>query len=245
MSQGAFDFNEFIEPKSNQADEPIEIIENEETVENEPTEEIAEEFDGSENIDVQKAVVESLAADKAALDCELEKLKTFLTEKDSQLAAKNGEMDSLKAELSKKDFEISVLKVELAKKDSELAKNFEKQLDVQVRNPNALALLDREVELPDRFPGETRDHVLEVIKEARDKSESEGRRRRAQILESVLVANEPNGTLAERRSSVEKVFSENNNIISGTVIEKLNEFSIAHKEGEEYLLASEIILRNF
>lgn len=245
MSQGAFDFNEFIEPKSNQADEPIEIIENEETVENEPTEEIAEEFDGSENIDVQKAVVESLAADKAALDCELEKLKTALTEKDSQLAAKDCEMDSLKAELSKRDFEISVLKVELAKKDSELAKNFEKQLDAQVRNPNALALLDREVELPDRFPGETRDHVLEVIKEARDKSESEGRRRRAQILESVLVANEPNGTLAERRSSVEKVFSENNNIISGTVIEKLNEFSIAHKEGEEYLLASEIILRNF
>ena len=245
MSQGAFDFNEFIEPKSNQADEPIEIIENEETVENEPTEEIAEEFDGSENIDVQKAVVESLAADKAALDCELEKLKTVLTEKDSQLAAKDCEMDSLKAELSKRDFEISVLKVELAKKDSELAKNFEKQFDVQVRNPNALALLDREVELPDRFPGETRDHVLEVIKEARDKAESEGRRRRAQILESVLVANEPNGTLAERRSIVEKVFSENNNIISGTVIEKLNEFSIAHKEGEEYLLASEIILRNF
>lgn len=245
MSQGAFDFNEFIEPKSNQADEPIEISEKEETVENEQAEEISEEFDGSENIDVQKAVVESLAADKAALDCELENLKTALAEKDTQLASRNSEIDSLKAELSKKDFEISFLKVELAKRDSELAKNLEKQLDAQQRNPNALALLDREVELPDRFPGETRDHVLEVIKEARDKSESEGRRRRAQILESVLVANEPNGTLAERRSSVEKVFSENNNIISGTVIEKLNEFSIAHKEGEEYLLASEIILRNF
>lgn len=228
MSQGAFDFNEFIEP--NQADE---------------TTEISEEFDGSENIDVQKAVVESLAADKAALDCELENLKTALAEKDTQLASRNSEIDSLKAELSKKNFEISFLKVELAKRDSELAKNLKKQLDVQARNPNALALLDREVELPDRFPGETRDHVLEVIKEARDKSESEGRRRRAQILESVLVANEPNGTLAERRSSLEKVFSENNNIISGTVIEKLNDLSIAHKEGEEYLLASEIILRNF
>lgn len=237
MSQGAFDFNEFIEP--NQADETTEISENEQA------EEISEEFDGSENIDVQKAVVESLAADKAALDCELENLKTSLAEKDTQLASRNSEIDSLKAELSKKDFEISFLKVELAKRDSELAKNLKKQLDVQARNPNALALLDREVELPDRFPGETRDHVLEVIKEARDKSEFEGRRRRAQILESVLVANEPNGTLAERRSSLEKVFSENNNIISGTVIEKLNDLSIAHKEGEEYLLASEIILRNF
>lgn len=245
MSQGAFDFNEFIEPKNNQADETIEIIENEETVENESTEEIAEDFDGSENIDVQKAVVESLAADKAALDCELDKLKTTLTEKDTQLAVKDSEIDSLKAELSKKDFEIAFLKVELAKKESELAKNFEKQLNAQERNPNALALLDREIELPDRFSGETRDHVLEVIKEARDKSESEGRRRRAQILESVLVANEPNGTLAERRLELERVFAENNNIISGTVIEKLNEFSIAHKEGEEYLLASEIILRNF
>jgi hypothetical protein len=237
MSQGAFDFNEFIEP--NQADETAEISENEQA------EEISEEFDGSENIDVQKAVVESLAADKAALDCELENLKTALAEKETQLASRNSEIDSLKAELSKKDFEISFLKVELAKRDSELAKNLKKQLDVQARNPNALALLDREVELPDRFPGETRDHVLEVIKEARDKSEFEGRRRRAQILESVLVANEPNGTLAERRSSLEKVFSENNNIISGTVIEKLNDLSIAHKEGEEYLLASEIILRNF
>lgn len=243
MSQGAFDFNEFIEP--NQADETTEISEKEEIFENEQAEEISEEFDGSENIDVQKAVVESLAADKAALDCELEKLKTALEEKDTQLASRNSEIDSLKAELSKKDFEISFLKVELAKRDSELAKNLKKQLDVQARNPNALALLDREVELPDRFPGETRDHVLEVIKEARDKSESEGRRRRAQILESVLVANEPNGTLAERRSSLEKVFSENNNIISGTVIEKLNDLSIAHKEGDEYLLASEIILRNF
>lgn len=245
MSQGAFDFNEFIELKSNQADETIEITENEETVENESTEEIAEEFDGSENIDVQKAVVESLAADKAALDCELDKLKITLMEKDTQLAVKDSEIDSLKAELSKKDFEIAFLKVELAKKESELAKNFEKQLNTQERNPNALALLDREIELPDRFSGETRDHVLEVIKEARDKSESEGRRRRAQILESVLVANEPNGTLAERRLELERVFAENNNIISGTVIEKLNEFSIAHKEGEEYLLASEIILRNF
>lgn len=243
MSQGAFDFNEFIEP--NQADETTEISEKEEISENEQAEEISEEFDGSENIDVQKAVVESLAADKAALDCELENLKTALAEKDTQLAYRNSEIDSLKAELSKKDFEISFLKVELAKRDSELAKNLKKQLDVQARNPNALALLDREVELPDRFPGETRDHVLEVIKEARDKSESEGRRRRAQILESVLVANEPNGTLAERRSSLEKVFSENNNIISGTVIEKLNDLSIVHKEGEEYLLASEIILRNF
>ena len=37
----------------------------------------------------------------------------------------------------------------------------------------------------------TREQVLEVIKEARDKAEAEGRIRRAQVLEGVLVANEP------------------------------------------------------
>ena len=80
------------------------------------------------------------------------------------------------------------------------------EFDQQERNPNALALLDREMELPDRFPGETRDHVLEVIKEARDAAEKDGRRRRAQLLEGVLVANEPNGGLSKKRMALEKFF---------------------------------------
>lgn len=245
MSQGAFDFNEFIEPVKSQAEEEIEVVEEAEVFENEEFEASDDEIDGSENIDVQKAVVESLAADKAALDIELEALKKTLTEKEELLVNKESELAAIKEEVAKKDFEISYLKVELDKKESELAKNFEKQLDAQERNPNALALLDREVELPDRFLGETRDHVLEVIKEARDKAEEIGRRRRAQILESVLVANEPNGILAERRSIIEQVFAENNNVITGPVIETLTELELSHKEGEEYLLASEILLRNF
>ncbi|MBO5905185.1 MAG: hypothetical protein J6Q84_02060 [Kiritimatiellae bacterium] len=238
MSQGAFDFSEFIEPKKTQVEEEIEVVEEAEVFENEELEASDDEIDGSENIDVQKAVVESLAADKAALDIELEALKKTLAEKEELLANKESEIAAIKEEVAKKDFEISYLKVELAK-------NFEKQLDAQERNPNALALLDREVELPDRFLGETRDHVLEVIKEARDKAEEIGRRRRAQILESVLVANEPNGILAERRSIIEQVFAENNNVITGPVIETLTELELSHKEGEEYLLASEILLRNF
>lgn len=245
MSQGAFDFSEFIEPKKTQIEEEIEVVEEAEVFENEELEASDDEIDGSENIDVQKAVVESLAADKAALDIELEALKKTLAEKEELLANKESEIASFKKEIDKKDFEISYLKVELAKKESELAKNFEKQFEAQERNPNALALLDREVELPDRFLGETRDHVLEVIKEARDKAEEIGRRRRAQILESVLVANEPNGILAERRSIIEQVFAENNNVITGPVIETLTELELSHKEGEEYLLASEILLRNF
>lgn len=242
MSQGAFDFGEFMEPKNNQVEKPAE---EEAEFENEEVDESVEEIDGSENIDVQKAVVESLAADKAALDCEIAGLKEALKEKESQLDALVAELDSLKEKQSGKDSEIATLKIRLADREAELAKKFETMFDAQERNPNALALLDREVELPDRFPGESRDHVLEVIKEARDKAESEGRRRRAQILEAVLVANEPNGTLAERRSELEQVFAENRNVITGTVIEKLTELDISHKEGEEYLLASEILLRNF
>lgn len=244
MSQGAFDFNEFIEPKI-QAEEEIEVVEEVEVSENEETEVSGDEIDGSENIDVQKAVVESLAADKAALDVELEALKKTLAEKEELLAEKEKEIVSFKEELSRKSLEISKLNDEMAKKESELADRFDSLYNTQDRNPNALALLDREVELPDRFPGETRDHILEVIKEARDKAEETGRRRRAQILESVLVANEPNGTLTERRSAIEQVLAESNNVITGKVIETLTELELSHKEGEEYLLASEILLRNF
>ena len=134
---------------------------------------------------------------------------------------------------------------EIERLKAELAAQSEKEFDLQERNPNALALIDREVELPDRFPGESRDHVLEVIKEARDEAEKNGRLRRAQIMEAVLVANEPNGTLAKRRGEIEKLFTENANLVSGPVINRLKELGISHKNGEAYLLPSEIIKRNY
>ncbi len=119
------------------------------------------------------------------------------------------------------------------------------ELDQQERNPNALALLDREVELPDRFPGETRDHVLEVIKDARDEAEKTGRRRRAQLLEGVLVANEPNGGLAKKRVALEKFFKENAYVMNGKVIGELERCGIQYKDGEDYLLPKEILLRTY
>jgi hypothetical protein len=106
-------------------------------------------------------------------------------------------------------------------------------------------LLERNIECEDRFPGETYDHVLEVLREARDKAEAEGRTRRAQLLESVLVANEPNGTLAKKRAELEKLFNDNANVISGVVISELEKLGISHKHGEEYLLPSEIIKRTY
>lgn len=209
MSNTPFDLNEFI-----RKDEPATP---------ESTTPVAEETAAPE-LAVQKAVVESLAEDKAKLD--------------ESLAKKDAEISALKAQ-------IAALKTRISELDTELDAEKAKQIDTQERNPNALALLDRDVELPDRFPGETRDHVLEVIKEARNQAETDGRLRRAQILESVLLANEPNGSLAKARAELEKLFAENGNILSGIVLEELAKRGIPHKNGEEYLLPAEIIKRTY
>ena len=105
--------------------------------------------------------------------------------------------------------------------------------------------MDRNTELDDKFEGETRDHVIEVIREARDACEKDGRHRRAQILESVLVANEPCGELAKRRAALEKLFEDNQCVINGQVINELDKLDIPYKVGENYLLEKEIIKRTY
>ena len=187
-------------------------------------EEIAEETseeDAADSIDVQKAVVESLAADKAEQD-ELKKEAAVLAER---------------AEVVKR--QMSEQKTALEKVGDVLAINADNGLS------NKVSLLDRDIDVPDRFVGETRDHVIEVVREARDKAEADGRLRRAQLLEGVLAANEPEGTLAKKRAALEKLFAENGSIVSGPVIEQLENMGISHKNGEEYLLPAEIINRNY
>ena len=183
------------------------------------------EIPNTEELDVQKAVVESLAADKAVQDETIEKLK-----KDN--AALQKEISDLK----RKIFEQNEA---LGKVGDVLAANAEP------KESNKVALLDRDLELPDRFPGETRDQVLEAIKAARDLAESEGRIRRAQVLEGVLLANEPSGNLAKKRATLEKFFNDNQNILSGPVIAELEKYGISHKNGEDYLLPAEIIKRTY
>ncbi len=224
-------------------------------------------------LDVQKAVVEALAADKAELERDLsqakrtaeelrtaneglssalEELKAKMVRAEEQEKAKEAEFAdfqareaSCKERIESLEASVSSLKAELARKEAELAAQMEKEFDHQERNPNALALLDRDVELPDRFPGETRDHVLEVVSAAREAAEAEGRVRRAQVLEGVLVANEPNGTLSRKRAEMEHLFAENGNIISGAVIEALQNEGLSHKNGDEFLMPSEILKRNY
>ena len=176
-----------------------------------------------EELDVQKAVVESLAADKAVQDERIVELKK--------------ENNSLKSQISSLKSSLDEAKVSLAKVGDVLA------LNAETTSSSKIALLDRDPDLNDRFPGETRDHLLEVIREARDAAEKDGRIRRAQILESVLLANEPEGNLAKKRRELEKFFNENGNIMSGPVIEYLEKNGISHKNGETYLLPGEILKR--
>ena len=205
-------------------------------------EEIAEETseeDAADSIDVQKAVVESLAADKA------EQAETI-----AALRAENAELRRNIAEL-KKEAAALVERAEAVRRQmSEQKLALEKVGDVLAINAdnglsNKVSLLDRDIDVPDRFVGETRDHVIEVVREARDKAEADGRLRRAQLLEGVLAANEPEGTLAKKRAALEKLFAENGSIVSGLVIEQLEKMGISHKNGDEYLLPAEIINRNY
>jgi len=175
------------------------------------------------DLDVQRAVVEELAADKAEQG-----------EKLDSLAQENA---NLKSQISNLKEQIAEMKKALENVGDVLAKNAEGN------ESSKIALLDRDPELNDRFPGETRDHVLEVLREARETAEKDGRLRRAQILESVLVANDSVGELAKKRAELEKIFTENANIVNGSVIEELTKRGISHKKGEEYLLPSEILKR--
>lgn len=218
-------YEEFLQPQDDVSEN---VTDNEEA----EAAEQAEEIDTQVEIDVQKAVVESLAADKAVQD-----------EKIASLEKANA---ALQEEVSKSKAEIEQLKAQIAEQTKALAKvgdvlAMNKETDAS----NKIALLDRDLEIPDRFPGETRDQVLDAIKEAREKAEADGRVRRAQLLEGVLVANEPTGNLAKKKAALEKFFNDNQNILSGPVIEELQKYGISHKKGDEYLLPSEIIKRTY
>lgn len=211
--------------------------------------EAAAEIVADENIDVQKAVVEELAAEKVAMELKIEDLvkkiaeleaeKTSLVEankklEEEKLIIKNAANDTIK-----KEAENVKLKEENAALVSALAANTESNTSSQI------ALLDRNLELPDRFIGETREHVINAVKVALEEARENGRIRRAQLLEGVLVANESTGEIEKKRASLEKFFADHQNIFDGEVIAKLKEYGIAHKDGETYLLPSEVIKRTY
>lgn len=259
MADRAFDMSEFM-----RKDGPAEAPSAAETAEESAAApEAADGGDGGRNLelDVQKAVVEELAADKVRLERRLEERAARLRsaadsymalmercawlESRLAVAEKNRDAgaraDALRRENEKKNEEIAKKDAEIARKDAEIARLLSREIDMQERNPNALALLDRDAELPDRFPGESRDHAIEAIREAAAKAEKEGFVRKAQVLEGVLVSNEPNGTLAARRSELAAVLAKNNNLVTGEVIEYLKSRGLSHAREGGFLSAAEIL----
>ena len=183
-------------------------------------------------LDVHKEVVAELAADKAAQDVKITELET-----DNQsLKKKIAELEKEMAKLKSANDEMAAA---LAKVGETLARNSE------LPGSNQVSVLDRNPEVDDRFEGETREHVLEALKAARETAEAEGRLRCAQVLEAVLAANESSGTLANKRAALEKIFADNMNIINGQVINELDKLGIRYKDGETYLLAKEIAKRSY
>ena len=194
--------------------------------------ELSEQEDVEVEIDVQKAVVESLAADKAEQDEHIIRLE-------NDKAALTSEVEKLKKELTDTKAELEKVKAELNKAVDLIS------IDDKSDSSNTVSLLERNIEMPDRFAGETRDHVLEAVKEKRDRAEQEGRIRCVQLMEAVMVVNEPSGELQKKRAALVKFFNENQNILSGTVIAELEKYGISYKKGEEYLLPEEIIRRTY
>lgn len=190
-------------------------------------------------IDVQKAVVEELAADKAVQEEKIESLTAKLNEQTTEIAKLKDEKKALEEKIAGFDAVKAEMVAALEKVGETLARNTELPVS------NQISVLDRNIEVDDRFEGETRDHILEVLKDARDAAETEGRLRRAQILEAVLAVNEPRGLLAKKREALNKLFADNLNIINGQVINELDNMGIRYKDGENYLLAKEIAKRSF
>jgi len=233
-------FEEFLKPRDDDEERLSEEVESDYGVDD-------EEYDNeSSDINVQKAVVESLAADKAELDeivsrvrSENENLKSEIDRLKVEKARFMAESEAYLRKIETLQQQINQQNEALAKVGEVLSKNAETEAS------NKIALLDRDVEIPDRFPGETRDHVLVAIKEAKEKAEAEGRIRRAQVLEGVMLANEPSGNLEKKREALAKFFNSNQNILSGLVIAELEKYGISYKKGEDYLLPSEILMRNY
>ena len=226
-------FEEFLKPAEAE-NKPVEtaaaessalVAEQTELPLTETPEQAEEPVDESQQLEISNTVVEEFAKESV-------EQKEIINTLRKQVSAQQSEIAALKLKLEEQN-------IALGKVGETLAKNSEGP------ESNKIALLERDTELPDRFEGETRDHVLEALKEARDAAEKDGRLRHAQILESVLCANEPNGTLAKKREELTKLFEANANLVSGPVIDELQKLGISHKNGEDYLLPAEILKRTY
>ncbi len=169
----------------------------------------AREAELLEELEIQRAATESIAADLATLRQELdaERAKPALVVPDlDALAEKDREIDRLKTLL------------------------VEAQRDVRLHD----ALLDMPMPFSEKFAGEVREHIVEALADAREAAEAGGRDRRARILEAVLGANAATGELECRRELVKQIIKDAGSKLDNNALTELEKLGFRHVSGKNH-----------
>ncbi len=183
-----------------------------------------------EEIEIQKAATESIAAELANIQRELEASRIDYNAIEEEKAQLESELQALRDKpaevvpdleaLAEKDREIDRLKTLLV----------EAQRDVRLHD----SLLDTPVPFSEKFDGEVREHVVEALVGAREAAEAGGRDRRARILEAVLGANLATGELDFRREIVKQIVKDAGSKLDNAALAELEKLGFRHISGNKH-----------
>lgn len=149
--------------------------------------------------------------------------------------------------------EITVLKNERASLQRELEEAKSRIRDLEFEKRNAAAAVppppvkresvgQREIAftlkpfetLSEKFVGEVREHILEVLREALRNCRGTNRERREMILESVLAANESNGELVRRREDIKLILKDADSFNDESVLKELGKLGFRFISGKNH-----------
>lgn len=205
-----------------------------------------------EEIETQKAVVESLAEDLAAARAEAEESRAAADERIAQLEADctrlaaegeaarqehEAECDAIRKELAAEKAAPKVdpkILEESAAKDREIERLQALLIEAQRTSLSSSVLLEKPEGFVEKFPGEVREHVMEALADAAEAAEAGGRDRRSRILEAVQCANPANGDLAERRAQVKQILKDAGSFIDDTTIAALEKLGFRYISGSNH-----------
>ena len=175
-----------------------------------------------EEIATLNIAIASIASDKAGLQDQLDQMRGELNaakaagddfeEVVRKLRLEGEKLAAANAELN---LEISTLRAEPKVDPAVIAESEERQKEIERLKAllaeahrtslSSSVLLEKPYALAEKFPGEIREHVLDTILEAQRAADSDGRERRAKILEAVLMSNPSDGELERRREAVKGI----------------------------------------
>lgn len=200
----------------------------------------------SEDSASDKIVIAQFAAEKAALQNELEEARgATAAAVAGATAAIAAERDALAAALAKAHAERDALakandairaELEAERRRPHLDEKLAAERDALAAERDGLktllaeahqtslsssVLLSKPGQTAERFPGEIREHALAALGEACQKASAEGRERHAAILEAILLENPSSGELENLREAVREALARARGVIDGPAIESL------------------------